>query len=57
MKDELTTAEVIDYSVGKDKMKLGVIKMPSFYFDPEDRNVRGVPRFGNTFGSPEEREY
>ena len=40
MKDELTTAEVIDYNMGEDKMKLGVIKMPSFYFDPEDRNVR-----------------
>jgi len=40
MKDELTTAEVIDYNKGKDAMKLGVIKMPSFYFDPEDRDVR-----------------
>jgi len=40
MKDELTTAEVIDYFKGDDKMKLGVIKMPSFYFDPEDRDVR-----------------
>ena len=40
MKDELTTAEIIDYDKGQDKMKLGVIKMPSFYFDPEDRAVR-----------------
>lgn len=40
MKDELTTAEVIEYTKGDDAMKLGVIKMPSFYFDPEDRDVR-----------------
>ncbi len=40
MKDELTTAEVIDYTKGENQMKLGVIKMPSFYFDPDDRNVR-----------------
>ncbi len=40
MKDELTTAEVIAYGTGDDALKLGVIKMPSFYFDPEDRNVR-----------------
>jgi carboxyl-terminal processing protease len=40
MKDELTTAEIISYNKGQDSMKLGVVKMPSFYFDPEDRNVR-----------------
>ena len=40
MKDELTTAEIIDYNKGEDQMKLGVVKMPSFYFDPEDRDVR-----------------
>ncbi len=40
MKDELTTAEVIAYSKGENEMKLGVIKMPSFYFDPDDRDVR-----------------
>jgi carboxyl-terminal processing protease len=40
MKDELTTAEVIDYSHGDGEMKLGVVKMPSFYFDPQDRDVR-----------------
>lgn len=40
MKDELTTAEVIEYLKDEEKMKLGVIKMPSFYFDPEDRDVR-----------------
>ena len=40
MKDELTTAEVIDYNKGDEKMKLGVVKMPSFYFDPDDRDVR-----------------
>jgi carboxyl-terminal processing protease len=40
MKDELTTAEIISYGTGNDALKLGVIKMPSFYFDPEDRNVR-----------------
>lgn len=40
MKDELTTAEIIDYNQGDGKMKLGVIKMPSFYFDPQDRDVR-----------------
>jgi len=40
MKDELTTAEVIAYNKGDNAMKLGVIKMPSFYFDSEDRNVR-----------------
>lgn len=40
MKDELTTAEIIDYNKGEDKMKLGVVKMPSFYFDPQDRDIR-----------------
>ncbi len=40
MKDELTTAEIIAYSQGDRQMKLGVIKMPSFYFDSEDREVR-----------------
>lgn len=40
MKDELTTAEIISYGEGADATKLGVIKMPSFYFDPEDRSVR-----------------
>jgi carboxyl-terminal processing protease len=40
MKDELTTAEIIAYNQGADSMKLGVIKMPSFYFDPDDRDVR-----------------
>ena len=40
MKDELTTAEVISYGEGENATKFGVIKMPSFYFDPEDRNVR-----------------
>lgn len=40
MKDELTTAEIISYNKGDDSLKLGVIKMPSFYFDPEDRDVR-----------------
>lgn len=42
MKDELTTAEVISYDPGEngDAMKLGVVKMPSFYFDPQDRNIR-----------------
>ena len=40
MKDELTTAEVIAYTKGESKIKLGVIKMPSFYFDPDDRDVR-----------------
>lgn len=40
MKDELTTAEIVAYGEGDDSLKLGVIKMPSFYFDPDDRNVR-----------------
>lgn len=40
MKDELTTAEIISYGEGPDAMKFGIIKMPSFYFDPEDRSVR-----------------
>ncbi|YCM42122.1 carboxy terminal-processing peptidase [Verrucomicrobiaceae bacterium 227] len=40
MKDELTTAEIISYGEGANATKLGVIKMPSFYFDPEDRSVR-----------------
>ena len=40
MKDELTTAEVISYGEGAEAQKFGVIKMPSFYFDPEDRSVR-----------------
>ena len=40
MKDELTTAEIIDYDQGGGRMKLGVVKMPSFYFDPQDRDVR-----------------
>lgn len=40
MKDELTTAEIISYNKENGSLKLGVIKMPSFYFDPEDRDVR-----------------
>lgn len=40
MKDELTTAQIISYGEGVNGLKLGVIKMPSFYFDPEDRSVR-----------------
>ena len=40
MKDELTTAELISYLKEGEEMKLGVIKMPSFYFDSEDREVR-----------------
>jgi carboxyl-terminal processing protease len=40
MKDELTTAEIIDYQGEEEKMKIGVVKMPSFYFDPQDRDVR-----------------
>ncbi len=40
MKDELTTAELITYGKEDGEMKLGVIKMPSFYFDPDDRDIR-----------------
>ncbi len=40
MKDELTTAEIISYGQGADAMKVGVIKLPSFYFDPQDENIR-----------------
>ncbi|MDB4538080.1 carboxy terminal-processing peptidase, partial [Akkermansiaceae bacterium] len=40
MKDELATAEIYSYGDGADANKLGVVKLPSFYFDPDDRNIR-----------------
>lgn len=40
MKEKLATAQVIVYGTGADAVRLGVIKIPSFYFDPEDRDVR-----------------
>ncbi len=39
MKDELATAEVFVFGEGEDAVKLGVIKIPSFYFDPDGRTV------------------
>lgn len=40
MKDELATGEVLVYGQGENQMKIGFIHLPSFYFDPEDRNIR-----------------
>ncbi|MGJ8695443.1 MAG: carboxy terminal-processing peptidase [Verrucomicrobiaceae bacterium] len=41
MKEEQTSAEVIDYLEGGKKQRLGVIRIPQFYFDSDDwsRNV------------------
>ena len=40
MKDELATAEVFSYGEEDTSKKLGVVKLPSFYFDPENRDIR-----------------
>ncbi len=38
MKEELTAAEIFVYKNGDQEMKLGVIKIPQFYFDRDDRS-------------------
>jgi len=40
MKDELASAEIYSYGNGAHSKKLGVVKLPSFYFDPDDRDIR-----------------
>jgi len=37
MKEELTSAEVFVYTDGNEEIKIGVIKIPQFYFDRDDR--------------------
>lgn len=40
MKDDLTTAEIFEYGEGDAKLKLGVIHIPSFYFDFDNTGNR-----------------
>jgi len=40
MKDGLATAEIYEFDRGVSKLKLGMIRIPSFYFDYEDRSKR-----------------
>lgn len=40
MKDDLTTAEIYEYGKGDQRVKLGVIHIPSFYFDFENTGSR-----------------
>ncbi|MDB4283860.1 carboxy terminal-processing peptidase [Akkermansiaceae bacterium] len=38
MKEELTAAEIFVYKNGDQEIKLGVVKIPQFYFDRDDRS-------------------
>ena len=40
MKDDLTTAEIFEYGEGESALKLGVIHIPSFYFDFDNTGNR-----------------
>ena len=40
MKDDLTTAEIFEYGEGEARLKLGVIHIPSFYFDFDNTGNR-----------------